>query len=392
MLVVFILLEIPIYTPVVLCHNTPATFKCINIMQILAQLILQSGETFPGSLFSAENHPFHLSQPVFGEVVFNTGMVGYPETLTDPSYAGQILVFTYPLIGNYGVPALSMLESSKIHVKGVVVSELAPFYQNHTAEKSLASWLLENHIPILTGVDTRALTKVLRTKGVVPGAIASLDTKPDHFENFGDIDWVHEVSIKAPVEYPSEKPHAKHIIAVDCGMKENILRNLQRYPFHVKRVPYDYDYSAEAFDGVFLSNGPGDPKRSAITVNILKKAMAKKKPIFGICLGTQLMALAIGADTFKLPFGHRSQNQPCLYIKTNRAYLTSQNHGYAVVEESLPKDWEVSFKNLNDGSVAGIEHKTLPFFSVQFHPESAPGPEDTEWLFQRFYDLVNSNA
>ncbi len=348
-------------------------------MQNDAQLVLKSGEVFHGKV------PESQGNISFGEVVFNTGMVGYVETLTDPSYAGQILVFTYPLMGNYGVTPVSTWESKKIHAKGVIFSELSPFYSNHAAEKSLKDWLTENNIPFMTEVDTRALTKCLRDKGVVPGAIVPAGKSVKEFGDFEHTHWVKEVSIKQPEELGSGE---KLIIAVDCGMKENIMRNLLKYPVRVKRVPFDYDYSNEDFDGVFLSNGPGDPVMCQDTVNVLSKAMHKHKPIFGICLGTQMMALAVGAKTYKLRFGHRSQNQPCLYIPTNRSYLTSQNHGYAIEESSLPAGWHVSFRNLNDGSVAGIQHESLPFFSVQFHPESAPGPEDTEWLFKQFMDLV----
>lgn len=348
-------------------------------MSLTAQLVLQSGEVFHGQA------PAHQDQITFGEVVFNTGMVGYVESLTDPSYAGQILVFTYPLIGNYGVSAPSTWESEKIHVRGVIFSELSPYYSNQSAEKSLQAWLEEQNIPYLTGVDTRALTKCLRTKGVVPGAIVPAGAKVDHFENFDQINWVEEVSIKEPRYYGEGD---KLIIAVDCGMKENILRSLLKYPVRVKRVPFDYDYTNEPYDGLFLSNGPGDPMRCQTTVNYLRKALEKKKPIFGICLGTQLMALAAGGTTYKLSFGHRSHNQPCLHLPTNRAYLTSQNHGYAVDETSLPTDWRVTFKNLNDQSVAGIEHQTLPYFSVQFHPEAAPGPEETQWLFAQFIEAM----
>jgi len=345
-----------------------------------AQLVLNNGDVFLGLAPEQQNDIY------YGEVVFNTGMVGYVESLTDPSYAGQILTFTYPLIGNYGVSDPSTWESKKIHVKGVIMSELTPFYSNHSAQLSLLEWLQAQKIPYLTDVDTRALTKVLRAHGVVPGAIAPLNTTPHDFVELGATNWVEEVSIKEPINYGAGE---KLIIAVDCGMKENILRCLTRLPVRIKRVPFDYDYTEENYDGVFISNGPGDPERCTKTVAILQKALTQnKKPTFGICLGTQLMALAAGAKTFKLPFGHRSQNQPCLELKTNRSFLTSQNHGYAVDEASIPSDWRVSFRNLNDQTVAGIEHKSLPFFSVQFHPEASPGPLDTQWLFEKFYALL----
>lgn len=346
-----------------------------------AQLVLETGEIFCGQA------PVNQKDIAFGEVVFNTGMVGYVESLTDPSYAGQILVFTYPLIGNYGVSDKSTWESSQIHVKGVVMSELAPFYSSHSAQHSLIQWLAEHHIPYLVGVDTRALTKRLRTRGVIPGAICPSNVKPDHFEDFSGIPWVKNVSIKEPRIYGSGE---KLVIAVDCGMKENIIRNLLNFPVRIKRVPHDYDFTNEPFDAVFVSNGPGDPVHCQATIGILKKALTKKKPTFGICLGTQLLALAAGAKTYKLPFGHRSHNQPCLDLASQRCFLTSQNHSYAVDETTLPNDWQVSFRNLNDQSVEGIEHKHLPFFAVQFHPEAAPGPLDTQWLFQKFYDLISA--
>lgn len=347
-----------------------------------AQLVLKNGAAFSGWA------PLHQADIAYGEVVFNTGMVGYVESLTDPSYAGQILVFTYPLLGNYGVATQNTWESARIHAKGVIMSELAPFYSNHSAAQSLLEWLQTQEISFLTGVDTRALTKQLRGQGVAPGAIVAGDKKSIEFVDFDPINWVAEVSIKEPVYYGVG---AQTIIAVDCGMKENILRCLQQGPFRIKRVPYNYDYSNEDYAGVFISNGPGDPVLCKETIAILQKAMRRQKPVFGICLGTQLMGLAAGASTYKMPFGHRSHNQPCIYLETKRCYLTSQNHGYAIDEKTLPADWKVSFRNLNDNTVAGIEHKTLPFFSVQFHPEAAPGPTDTQWLFEKFFALVNNS-
>lgn len=353
-------------------------------MQLIpGQLILENGKTFYGQI------PIGQDQLTFGEVVFNTGMVGYVESLTDPSYAGQILVFTYPLIGNYGVSHSDTWESTKIHVKGVVMSELAAFYSSHSAKQGLVNWLNDQNIPYLVDVDTRALTKCLRTEGVIPGAITPKNIRPSQFEDFSAHDWVKEVSIKEPRDYGSGE---KLVIAIDCGMKENILRNLLKFPIRIKRVPHDYDFTDEPYDGIFISNGPGDPIHCKATIQILKKALTQKKPMFGICLGTQLMALAVGAKTYKLPFGHRAQNQPCMDLTTKRCYLTSQNHSYAVDEKTLPADWSISFRNLNDQSVEGIKHNSLPFFAVQFHPEAAPGPLDAQGLFQQFYDLLHAKS
>ncbi len=267
------------------------------------------------------------------------------------------------------------------------MSEIADHYSNQSAERSLPQWLQEQGIPYILGVDTRALTTRLRAKGVIPGAI-TLGTQPKKFENFAGTDWVKEVSIKKPIEYGTGE---KTIIVIDCGIKENILRCLSQFPVRIKRVPYNYDFTNESFDGVFISNGPGDPKHCKETIQILKKVLPQKKPMFGICLGTQLMALAVGAETYKLPFGHRSHNQPCMNLSTQRCYLTSQNHSYAVDEKTLPADWRVTFRNLNDQSIEGIEHVQQPFFAVQFHPEAAPGPMDTQWLFQKFYDSVSNH-
>lgn len=336
-----------------------------------ALLTLSDGTSFSGQA------PKWQTSNYLGEAVFNTGMTGYVESLTDPSYAGQILVFTYPLIGNYGVD-LRTSESDKIHVSGVVVSEATLDWSHDNADRSLLEWLYSQNIPILTGVDTRALTKHLRTRGTMAGVIGVASTKPKN----SDLK-AHFVSIDKPRTYG--KKGDKKVILVDCGAKENIVRSLVKLPVQVKRVPHDYDYSSEDYDGIMFSNGPGNPEDYQATIEIARKALAGNKPVFGICLGTQIMALAAGAKTYKLKFGHRGHNQPCFDNNTKRAYITSQNHGYAIDEKSLSKNWKVSFRNLNDDSVEGIEHRTKPFFSVQFHPEACPGPTDTAWLFERFY-------
>lgn len=337
-----------------------------------SRLLLENGREFLGLA------PRGQTGTYFGEVVFTTGMTGYVESLTDPSYAGQILLFTYPLIGNYGVPPRSVWESAKIHPRGVVVSTACSDWSHHAGEESLEAWLAAQGVPLLVGVDTRAVTKLLRAAGTMAGAIA--DTRPASFHRFSS--QVSVVSCREPVTYGKG---SKRIVAVDCGMKENLLRELQRFPVEIVRVPYDFDYTQMDYDGLFLSNGPGDPTECHQTILHLKRAMQQKRPIFGVCLGTQLMALASGARTYKLTYGHRGHNQPCMDETTRRCYITSQNHGYAIAEESLSADWQVLFRNLNDQSVEGIMHRSLPFFSVQFHPEGAPGPMDTRWLFERFY-------
>ncbi|HEY1644967.1 MAG TPA: glutamine-hydrolyzing carbamoyl-phosphate synthase small subunit [Candidatus Saccharimonadales bacterium] len=335
------------------------------------RLDLSDGTTFWGLV------PKHQVGSYSGEIVFNTGMTGYIESLTDPSYAGQILVFTYPLIGNYGVQTKAT-ESTKIQVSGVIVSEAALYGSHVDSEYSLLEWLKSQDIPILTGVDTRAVTKHLRVGGTMAGTIGL--KKPKKLTNKLEKRYV---SIEQPVIYNPKK--SKTIILVDCGSKENILRSLLQLPVRIKRVPYDYDYTNEPYDGVLLSNGPGDPTDYVATIKIAKKALAKGRPVFGICLGSQIMGLAAGAKTYRLKFGHRGHNQPCQEAVSGRSFITSQNHGYAIDEGSLPKDWKVSFRNLNDDSIEGISHKTKPFFSVQFHPEACPGPTDTSWLFKAFY-------
>lgn len=309
-----------------------------------------------------------------GEVVFNTGMTGYVESLTDPSYAGQILVFTYPLIGNYGVH-INAAESNKIQVSGVIVSEATVRWSHSSSDRSLLEWLQSQEIPIMIGVDTRSLTKHLRAHGTMAGSIGTQPVKTIHLEK-------KLISVDQPIVY--NQKFKKKIILVDCGVKENILRSLLRLPAQIKRVPHDYDYSHESYDGVLLSNGPGDPADYQQTIAIARRGLTIGKPLFGICLGSQIMGLAAGARTYKLKYGHRGHNQPCLETQTERGFITSQNHGYAIDERSLPRGWFVSFKNLNDDSVEGIEHRTKPFFSVQFHPEACPGPTDTEWLFTKF--------
>lgn len=334
-----------------------------------SKLYLQNGTVFTGEA------PAWQTEEYLGEVVFNTGMTGYVESVTDPSYSNQILVFTYPLIGNYGVNIPSS-ESDRIQTKGIIVSEAALNWSHSGSDRSLLEWFASQNVPILVGVDTRSLTKHLRQKGTMIGAI-SAKRKP----KFAEIP--HRfVSIDRPRTYNAK--HKKKVILVDCGAKENILRSLLKMPVRIKRVPYDYDYSNEEYDGVLISNGPGNPTAYQATIDIARKALKNDKPVFGICLGSQLMALAAGAKTYRLKFGHRGHNQPCI-TGDGKGYITSQNHGYAIDEKSVPEGWSVLFRNLNDDSVEGIEHKTKPFFSVQFHPEACPGPTDTSWLFERFY-------
>jgi carbamoyl-phosphate synthase small subunit len=338
-----------------------------------AKIVLDGGITFAG--FVPEGQKDSLS----GEIVFNTGMTGYVETLTDPSYSGQILVFTFPLLGNYGVPGPETWESTKIHLRGVVVSELNAAWSHEGSTQSLGMWLREQGVPIITGVDTRELTKYLRTRGTMNGVITTHD-HPDFKITLPQI-----VSVEKPEVINPGQP--KTVIAVDCGMKENIIRNLVALGLTVKRVPHNYDYTSEDYDGVFVSNGPGDPTDYTDAVAILKKALDQDKPVFGICLGIQLIGLAAGASTYKLKFGHRGHNQPAV-TPEGRGYITSQNHGYAIDEKSLPPQWRVTFRNLNDNSVEGIAHTSKPFFAVQFHPEAAPGPTDASGLFREFMEKL----
>jgi carbamoyl-phosphate synthase small subunit len=357
-------------------------------MEPIASGRSEGGDFFvPGALVLADGTRFDGMVPdwqtdgAVGEVVFNTGMTGYVETLTDPSYSGQILTFTYPLIGNYGVPSPETWESGGMHLRGVIVSELTRDWSHETGVQSLLAWLRDQHVPVITGVDTRALTKKLREHGVMHGAIGTFEvstTLPKYVAPA-------IVSVTGPKVY-NQTGH-KTIVAVDCGMKENILRSLVALDFRVVRVPHDYDYTTKEYDGILLSNGPGDPTDYSAAIAVLKKAMKQSKPIFGICLGSQLMGLAAGAGTYKLLYGHRGHNQPAI-TPEGRGYITSQNHGYALDEATLPKGWKVTFRNLNDNSVEGIAHATKPFSAVQFHPEATPGPTDTKWLFEDFAKAI----
>ena len=346
-------------------------------------LCLENGMKFKGYSFGYEG-------PCDGEVVFSTAMVGYPESLTDPSYSGQILCVTYPLIGNYGVPDEGVdewgisrnFESEKIHVRGLVISDYSFNYSHWNAVRSLDSWLKEQKIPGIYGVDTREITKILRENGSMLGMLVPDGTKkefpvPDpNLEN-----QVAVVSCREVIRYGRGD---KKIVLVDCGVKHNILRCFVRRGIEVIRVPWDYDFNTIEYDGLFISNGPGNPEFCEITVRNIRKAMEKGKPIFGICMGNQLLCRAGGASTYKLKYGHRSHNQPVRMAGTNRCFITSQNHGFAVDNKTLGADWEPLFINMNDGTNEGIRHKTKPFFSAQFHPEASSGPTDTEFLFDEF--------
>ncbi len=349
-----------------------------------ARLELEDGSVFHGFSFGAR-------RSVAGEVVFNTGMVGYPETLTDPSYHGQILVLTYPLIGNYGVPASRIIdglernfESDRVHIKGLIVSEYSLEHSHWNAVRSLGDWLSENQIPGLCGIDTRMLTKRLRDEGTMLGRVLFFsDELP--FTDPNAVNLVEKVSVREPVEYGTG---AKTVVLIDCGVKLSIIGNLVGQGLRVRRVPWNYDFSGERFDGVVISNGPGDPKMCRETVEIVRRVMEKDIPVFGVCMGNQILALAAGADTYKLKFGHRGQNQPCVEADSRRCRITSQNHGFAVDGRTLPAGWEPWFTNANDGTNEGIRHAGGRFRSVQFHPEATPGPVDTGYLFAEFRRLL----
>lgn len=349
-------------------------------------LILEDGSKFQG-------YSFGYNKAASGEVVFNTAMTGYPESLTDPSYKGQILVSTYPLVGNYGVPEYEIsdgivtnFESSKIQVNGFVISDYSIKYSHWNAQKSLSQWLIENQIPGIFGIDTRALTKKLRNMGTMLGKIVAAD-QDIPFYNPNDENLIPKVSCNEMQIYGTGKIK---ILLVDLGVKNNIIRCLIKRNTTVIRVPWNYDFSKEKYDGLVISNGPGDPKLLIGLINRTKQIFERGEPIFGICMGNQIMSLAAGADTYKLKYGHRSHNQPVIKFGTKKCYITSQNHGYAVDTKKLSENWEPFFININDGTCEGIKHKTKPFFSTQFHPEASSGPTDTEFLFDEFLSLVEN--
>lgn len=350
-----------------------------------AALILEDGTRFEGISFGYD-------ASTAGEVVFNTAMTGYPESLTDPSYEGQILVTTYPILGNYGVPPRSSkddvseyYESEKIHCKAIICQDYSEAHSHWQADRSLGDWLKEEKIPGVTGIDTRALTKHLRESGSMLGKIIveGCEDVPFYDPNLENL--VGKTSCPEVEEHGEGN---KTVVLVDCGTKHNIIRCLTRRGVKVIRVPWNYDFNQIPFDGLFISNGPGNPDMAGATVENIRKAMEKGKPICGICMGNQLLAKAAGAKTYKLKYGHRSHNQPVRKAGTETCFITSQNHGFAVDSETLPADWEPLFINMNDGTNEGIRHKTLPFFSAQFHPEASSGPKDTEFIFDDFVKLL----
>ncbi len=365
-----------------------------------AVLVLEDGTFFVGKGFGATGK-------VSGEVVFSTSMVGYPEALTDPSYNGQILSLTYPLVGNYGVPPYDLnlgiplyFESDRIQVRALAIHELCLEPYHWASTRTLEKWLSDEGIPGICGIDTRRLTKKLRTHGVMLGIIkvCEVGEEPNFNELLEDAktipdpnltDLVREVTVKEPVHYEVEGK--KTVVLIDCGVKFSIIRNLLIRGISVVRVPYDFS-AKEIMDyhpsGVFLSNGPGDPKKCVKTIESVRE-LVEKVPLMGICLGAQILTLAVGGDTYKLKYGHRSQNQPALDLKTNRCYITTQNHGYAIDTECFCKTpLEPWFINANDKTIEGIKHNTKPVFAVQWHPEASPGPYDTEFLFDTFANMI----
>ena len=356
-------------------------------------LQLSDGTEFHGKSFGYE-------QPVAGEVVFNTAMMGYPESLTDPSYAGQLLTMTFPLVGNYGVPPFTFdkqtglpdfMESDRIYASALIVSDYSEQYSHWNAVESLGEWLQREKVPGITGIDTRELTKVLREHGVMMGKIL-FDDEPNNVPeaDYEGVHFVDRVSVKEIVRY--NEGAGRKVVLVDCGVKANIIRELIQRGVEVVRVPWNYDYTDMEFDGLFLANGPGDPDMCSEAVEIIRKQMSRsRKPICGICMGNQLLSKAAGATIYKLKYGHRGHNQPVRMVGTQKCFITSQNHGYAVDARTLDKDWEELFVNMNDASNEGIRHKENPWFSSQFHPEACSGPVDTEFMFDKFVETLKQS-
>jgi carbamoyl-phosphate synthase small subunit len=361
------------------------------------KLVLEDGTTMVGACFGA-------ARPAAGEVVFNTAMSGYVETLTDPSYKGQILVTTYPLIGNYGVPAprepgsiAGPYEADRIQVQGLVVQSYMDAYSHHAAARSLGQWLESEGVPAVTGIDTRTLTRKLREHGTMRGWIFPAELDLERAKRTAHTVEMREEVFKlvSPKEVVRYEGGQHKILLVDAGAKDNIVRCLLKRGVSVVRAPWFARLGelAKECDGIMLGNGPGDPKDLAPLIEQVRSLLGSfPRPIFGICLGNQILALAAGGDTYKLPYGHRGVNQPVQDLLTRRCYVTSQNHGYAVRDSSLPSDWEPWFVNINDGTNEGIRSRSRPFFSVQFHPEASPGPEDAGFLFDDFLRLVGAMA
>ena len=356
-------------------------------------LQLSDGTEFHGKSFGYE-------QPVAGEVVFNTAMMGYPESLTDPSYAGQLLTMTFPLVGNYGVPPFTFdkqtglpdfMESDRIYASALIVSDYSEQHSHWNAVESLGEWLQREKVPGITGIDTRELTKVLREHGVMMGKIL-FDDEPNNVPeaDYEGVNFVDRVSVKEIVRY--NEGAGRKVVLVDCGVKANIIRELIQRGVEVVRVPWNYDYTDMEFDGLFLANGPGDPDMCSEAVEIIRKQMSRsRKPICGICMGNQLLSKAAGATIYKLKYGPRGHNQPVRMVGTEKCFITSQNHGYAVDARTLDKDWEELFVNMNDASNEGIRHKENPWFSSQFHPEACSGPVDTEFMFDKFVETLKQS-
>ncbi len=341
-------------------------------------LVLEDGTTFEGKSFG-------YAEGRAGEVVFCTGMVGYPEAITDASFAGQLLIMTYPIEGNYGVPDAALWEDSRIHVSGLIVSNYIDTPSHAQSTMTLAQWLQQQKVPALEIKDTRLLTQHIRTHGAMLGKIVFEDDIPFYDPNQENL--IAQVSSTAVTRLGQGE---KTIVLLDCGAKRNIQRCLVKRNVEVVTIPWDYDLFAAQnefhFDGLLISNGPGDPKWAKQTIETIRTALENTIPTLGICMGNQLLTLAAGGDTYKMKFGHRSQNQPCVMRNTQRCYITTQNHGFAV--GTIPEGFEPWFINANDGTNEGIKHTSKPFMSVQFHPEAAPGPVDTEWVFDYFLELL----